>query len=109
MAAAAANDRRELQRRDNDGNLPPARSELSASDEKKLERLLQALRLRRMALEPKFSDDVIVWPSRTAEAGGAELAALSAINLGNAADAIGEGVRGRGAPRMKLLKQVEGV
>lgn len=109
MAAAAANDRRELQRRDNGGNLPPARSELSASDEKKLERLLQALRLRRMALEPKFSDDVIVWPSRTAEAGGAELAALSAINLGNAADAIGEGVRGRGAPRMKLLKQVEGV
>ena len=110
--AAAANERREVPKRNNStgtGNLPPAKSELSESDERKLERLLQELRLRRMALEPKFSDDVIVWPPRSAEAGGAELATLSAINLGNAADVIGEGVRGRGAPRMKLLKQVEGV
>lgn len=107
--AAAANERRKGRRPDDSGHLPPARSELSAFEERKLERLLQALRLRRMALEPKFSEDVIVWPPRTAEAGGAERATLSAIELGNAADAIGEGVRGRGAPRMKLLKQVEGV
>ncbi|WP_395319189.1 S8 family peptidase [Variovorax sp. UC74_104] len=104
--AAAANERREAPRRIQH---QPVKSELSKSDEQKLERLLQELRLRRMAVEPKFSDDVIVWPPRSAAADGAELATLSAINLGNPADAIGQRVEGRGIPRMKLLKQVEGV
>lgn len=93
--AAAANERREAPRRIQH---QPVKSELSKSDEQKLERLLQELRLRRMAVEPKFSDDVIVWPPRSAAADGAELATLSAINLGNPADAIGQRVEGRGIP-----------
>ncbi len=74
-----------------------------------MEHLLQQLRLRRVAVEPKFSDDVIVWLSRSAVAGGAEMAALSAINLGNAAEALGQRVEGRGIPRMKLIKQLDDV
>jgi Subtilase family len=117
--ATAANQRREAPRRND--NLPreagrasgptyqSAKSELSKSDGEKLEQLLQQLRLRRMAMEPKFSDDVIVWPSRSAVAGGSELEAMNAINLGNAAAAFGERVQGRGVPRMRLLKQIDDV
>ena len=54
----------------------PAKGGISKSDGEHIERLLQMLRLRRMAAEPKFSDDVIVWPSRSAAPGGAELATL---------------------------------
>ena len=86
-----------------------AKGDMSKSDSKKLERLLQELRLRRIAAEPKFSDDVIVWPSKSAAPGGTELAALGAINLGNAEEALGQGVQGRGAPRMNLVKQMDGV
>ena len=86
-----------------------AKGDMSKSDSKKLERLLQELRLRRIAAEPKFSDDVIVWPSKSAAPGGTELAALGAINLGNAEEALGQGVQGRGAPRMNLVKQLDGV
>ncbi|MDQ0033928.1 subtilisin [Variovorax boronicumulans] len=86
-----------------------ARGEVSKSDGENIERLLQALRLRRMVAEPKFSDDVIVWPSRSAAPGGAELATLSAINLGNSAEALGQRVEGRGVPRMKLVKQIDDV
>ncbi|MEJ1169175.1 S8 family peptidase [Variovorax sp. CCNWLW235] len=82
---------------------------MSKCDSEKMERLLQALRLRRIAAEPKFSDDVIVWPSKGAAPGGTELAALGAINLGNAEEALGQGVQGRGAPRMNLVKQLDGV
>jgi len=86
-----------------------AKGDMSKSDSEKMERLLQELRLRRMAVEPKFSDDVIVWASKSAVPGGTELATLGAINLGNAEEALGQGVQGRGAPRMNLVKQLDGV
>ena len=86
-----------------------AKGGMSKSDCEKMERLLQELRLRRIAAEPKFSDDVIVWPSKSAVPGGSELATLGAINLGNAEEALGQGVQGRGAPRMNLVKQLDGV
>lgn len=86
-----------------------AKGDMSKSDGEKIERLLQELRLRRIAAEPKFSDDVIVWPSKSAAPGGSELATLGAINLGNAEEALGQGVQGRGAPRMNLVKQLDGV
>lgn len=86
-----------------------AKGGMSKSDCEKMERLLQELRLRRVAVEPKFSDDVIVWPSKSAAPGGSELATLGAINLGNAEEALGQEVQGRGAPRMNLVKQLDGV
>lgn len=86
-----------------------AKGDMSKTDCEKMERLLQELRLRRIAAEPKFSDDVIVWPSKSAAPGGSELATLGAINLGNAEEALGQGMRGRGVPRMNLVKQLDGV
>ena len=86
-----------------------AKGDMSKTDCEKMERLLQELRLRRIAAEPKFSDDVIVWPSKNAAPGGSELATLGAINLGNAEEALGRGMRGRGVPRMNLVKQLDGV
>lgn len=86
-----------------------AKGDMSKTDCEKMERLLQELRLRRIAAEPKFSDDVIVWPSKSAAPGGSELATLSAINLGNAEEALGQGMRGRGVPWMNLVKQLDGV
>jgi subtilisin len=70
-----------------------AKGEMSKSDGEKIERLLQELRLRCMAAEPKFSGDVIVWPSKSAAPGGSELATLGAINLSNAEGALGQGCK----------------
>lgn len=77
-------------------------------DGEKIARLLQQLRLRRIAAEARFSDDVIVWPPKGAAPGSAELATLGAIHLGRAEEALGQGVQGRGAPRMDLVRQLDG-